>query len=229
MSESKRAAGRRAAEFIESGQTVGLGTGSTVFFTLERLAERIRDDGLSIRGVPTSIDTETKAKAFGIPLATLDDVDSIAVTVDGADEIDAAFQMIKGGGGALLREKVVASLSDRVVIVVGADKVVGTLGTTFDLPVEVVPFARAVVERRIRALGGEPRVRMSKDDAGVVYLTDNGNEILDVHYGNGIADAAQLERQLDEIPGVVESGLFIGLAHEMVVGQEDGSAAVTSC
>ncbi|QDV09988.1 Ribose-5-phosphate isomerase A [Planctomycetes bacterium Poly30] len=226
MSESKRAAGRRAAEFIESGQTVGLGTGSTVFFTLERLAERIRDEGLEIRGVPTSIDTETKSRGFGIPLATLDEVEKIDVTVDGADEIDGAFQMIKGGGGALLREKVVASLSDRVVIVVGADKVVERLGSTFDLPVEVVPFARAVVHRRIEAMGGQPALRMRKDDSSAAYLTDNGNEILDVHHADGIADAAALERALHEIPGVVESGLFIGLAHAMVVGEADGSASV---
>jgi ribose 5-phosphate isomerase A len=226
MSESKRAAGRRAAEFIESGQTVGLGTGSTVFFTLERLAERIREEGLSIRGVPTSVDTEQKSREFGIPLVTLDDVERIHVTVDGADEIDGSFQMIKGGGGALLREKVVAALSERVVIVVGADKVVERLGTTFDLPVEVAPFARAVVARRIRSMGAEPTSRMCKDDAAALFLTDNGNEILDVHYPDGIADAAAVERALDEIPGVVESGLFIGLAHAMVVGESDGSATV---
>ncbi len=228
MSESKRAAGRRAADLIETGSTVGLGTGSTVFFVLERLAERVRDDGLKIRGVPTSVDTETKATTFGNPLATLDEVHSIDLTIDGADEIDGAYQMIKGGGGALLREKVVASLSRRVVIVVGADKVVERLGTTFDLPVEVVPFARAVVQRRIEAMGGVPALRMRKEDASTAYLTDNGNEILDVHYAAGIEDAPGLERTLDEIPGIVESGLFIGLAHDMVVGQEDGSAQLSS-
>lgn len=228
MSESKRSAGRRAAEFIQSGQTVGLGTGSTVFFTLERLAERIREDGLSIRGVPTSIDTETKSREFGIPLVKLDEVDAIDVTVDGADEIDGAFQMIKGGGGALLREKVVASLSKRVVIVVGPEKVVDQLGRTFDLPVEVVPFARTVVQRRIRSLGfgGYPSLRMRKEDESTAFLTDNGNEILDVHYPKTIEDAVALERALDEIPGVVESGLFIGLAHTLVVGESDGSATV---
>ena len=224
MSESKRAAGRRAADLVETGTTVGLGTGSTVFFVLERLAERVLEEGLEIRGVPTSVDTETKASAMGIPLTTLSEVDSIDLTIDGADEIDAAFQMIKGGGGALLREKVVASLSRRVVIVVGPGKVVERLGTTFDLPVEVVPFARAVVQRRIEAMGCVPALRRQAGDPGQPYLTDNGNEILDLHYEGGIADAPRLERTLDEIPGVVESGLFIGLAHDMVVGQEDGSA-----
>ncbi len=228
MSESKRAAGRLAADLVESGTIVGLGTGSTVFFVLERLSERIREEGLTIQGVPTSVDTETKAGTFGIPLATLDEVSAIDMTIDGADEIDGGYQMIKGGGGALLREKVVASLSSRMVIVIGADKVVERLGTTFDLPVEVVPFARSVVQRRIEALGGAPTLRTDKENSRAAYLTDNGNEILDVHFEAGIADASGLERALAEIPGVVESGLFIGLAHDMVVGQEDGSAELSS-
>jgi ribose 5-phosphate isomerase A len=228
MSESKRAAGRCAADLVESGAIVGLGTGSTVYFVLERLSERIRTEGLVIQGVPTSVDTEAKAGTFGIPLTTLNDVTAIDLTIDGADEIDADYQMIKGAGGALLREKVVASISERVVTVVGADKVVERLGTTFDLPVEVLPFARAVVQRRIEAMGGSPSLRMGKADATEVFLTDNGNEILDVHYDAGIADAAGLERALAEIPGIVESGLFIGLASDMVVGHEDGSARLSS-
>lgn len=223
MTESKRAAGRRAADLVESGQVVGLGTGSTVFFTLERLAERVANDGLQIRGVPTSVDTETKAREFGIPLATLEDVEGFDITIDGADEIDGSFQMIKGGGGALLREKVVASSSKRVVIVVGAGKVVERLGTTFDLPVEIVPFARSVVERRIRSLGGDPVLRTAGANG---YLTDNGNEILDVHFPGGIEDAPAMELALDAIPGVVESGLFIGLAHARVVGEDDGTATL---
>lgn len=223
MTASKRAAGRRAAEFVTSGQVVGLGTGSTVFFTLERLAERIKDEGLAIRGIPTSLDTEGKARDFGIPLTTLDECSEIGVTIDGADEIDGAFDMIKGGGGALLREKVVASVSREVVIVVGADKVVDQLGTTFKLPVEVVPFARHVVTRAIEQLGGLPKVRGGE---GAPFVTDNGNHILDVHYEQGIDDAAALEASLDRIPGVVESGLFISLAHAMIVGRDDGSAEV---
>ncbi len=221
MSASKRAAGRRAADVVETGQDVGLGTGSTVFFALERLGERIRDEGLVIRGVPTSVDTETKAREFGIPLATLDEVERFDVTIDGADEIDGDYAMIKGGGGALLREKVVAAATEHMVVVVGPEKVVGTLGTTFDLPVEVVPFARAAVERGIRALGGAPKLREAGDAA---YLTDNGNQILDVHFESGISDAAQLELALDAIPGVVESGLFINLARTLVIGHDDGSA-----
>ncbi|MEQ1895702.1 MAG: ribose-5-phosphate isomerase RpiA, partial [Planctomycetota bacterium] len=179
---------------------------------------------LDIVGVPTSVDTEIKARAFGIPLATLSEVESIDLTIDGADEIDARFDMIKGGGGALLREKVVAALSKREVIVVDRSKVVERLGLRFLLPVEVVPFARATVARKIAQLGATWTLRMR--EAREVYLTDNGNEILDCKFPGGIADAPALERALDEIPGVVESGLFIGLAHALVLGDEEGRSEV---
>lgn len=224
MSRSKEAAGRAAAEFVLDGMTVGLGTGSTVYFTLQRLGERVRVDKLDIVGVPTSVDTEIKARAFGIPLATLSEVESIDLTIDGADEIDARFDMIKGGGGALLREKVVAALTKREVIVVDRSKVVERLGLRFLLPVEVVPFARATVARKIAQLGATWTLRMR--EAREVYLTDNGNEILDCKFPGGIADAPALERALDEIPGVVESGLFIGLAHALVLGDEEGRSEV---
>jgi ribose 5-phosphate isomerase A len=199
---------------------VGLGTGSTVLFTLMRLAERVRVERLSVRGVPTSLDTETKARALGIPLASLEEVEAIDLTIDGADEIDARFDMIKGGGGALLREKVVAALSRREVIVVDRSKVVDRLGVLFPLPVEVVPFARAAVARRIERMGATLTVRVRAGRE--VVRTDNGNEILDCRFPGGIADARRLERELDEIPGVVESGLFVGLAHQLVVGDENG-------
>ncbi len=220
----KEVAGRRAAELVRSGMTVGLGTGSTVHFTLLALAERIRAEGLAIRGVPTSLDTERKALELGIPLVPLDAVDSIDLTIDGADEIDPLVSMIKGGGGALLREKVVASISRREVIVVGPEKVVQRLGTTFALPVEVVPFARPVLARQLARRGCEPKLRTAKD--GSRYLTDNGNEILDCRFPDGIADPAGLERELDFLPGIVETGLFIGLAHVLVIGHPDGRAEV---
>jgi ribose 5-phosphate isomerase A len=224
MSRSKEAAGRAAAEFVQDGMTVGLGTGSTVYFTLQRLGERVHEEKLAIVGVPTSVDTEIKARAFGIPLATLSEVETIDLTIDGADEIDASFDMIKGGGGALLREKVVAALSKREVIVVDRSKVVERLGVRFLLPVEVVPFARATVARKIAGLGATWTLRMR--EAREVYLTDNGNEILDCKFPGGIADAPKLERALDEIPGVVESGLFVGLAHLLVLGDEEGRSEV---
>jgi len=220
----KKVAGRRAAELVEDGMTLGLGTGSTVLFFLQRVAERIREEGLELRGVPTSVDTETKSRELGIPLATLEEVEALDLTVDGADEIDGNFDMIKGGGGALLREKVVASISRREAIVVGPDKVVERLGTGFLLPVEVVPFARPVVHRALRALGAEPSLRVG--ESGADYRTDNGMEILDCRFPEGIADAAALERAILALPGVVECGLFVGLAHVLVVGHPDGAVEV---
>ncbi len=220
----KAVAGRKAAELVRTGTTLGLGTGSTVHFFLLALAERIAREREAVRGVPTSIDTETKARELGIPLATLDEIGRIDLTVDGADEIDARFDMIKGGGGALLREKVVAANSSRVAIVVGANKVVAKLGTTFALPVEVVPFAAGPVGRALAELGCEPRRRTTAD--GRPYVTDNHNAILDCRFPHGIDEASRLERQIDAIPGVVESGLFVGLAHVRIVGRPDGSCEV---
>jgi ribose 5-phosphate isomerase A len=219
VSRAKEAAGRAAAEYARDGMTLGLGTGSTVLHALERLGERLRTERLALRGVATSLDTERKARALGLPLVSLAEVEAIDLTIDGADEIDAAFDMIKGGGGALLREKVVASLSRREVIVVDRSKVVERLGLRFPLPVEVVPFARTAVERALRALGALPELRRRQGEA---LRTDNGNEILDCRFPGGIADAPALERELDAIPGIVESGLFIGLAHLLVIGDEDG-------
>lgn len=223
MPDPKQAAGTRAVELVEDGMVLGLGTGSTVHFALLRLAERIRVEGLTVRGVPTSRDTERKAGTLGIPVVGLDEVETLDLTIDGADEIDPRFDMIKGGGGALLREKVVASISRRTAIVVGRDKVVDRLGTTFRLPVEVVPFAVPTVTRGLERLGAEPELRRRD---GAVFLTDNGNHILDCRFSGGIADAGHLEREIGRLPGAVESGLFIGLAHDLYVGDEDGGCEV---
>lgn len=222
-SDPKALSGRKAAELVEDGMTLGLGTGSTVHFVLLRLAERVRSEGLRVRGVPTSVDTERKAREWGIPLVDLCAVESLDLAIDGADEIDPAFRMIKGGGGALLREKVVASLARRVVIVVGENKLVERLGSTFALPVEVVPFALPSVQRAIARLGCDPRERR-KD--GAAYRTDNGNAVLDCAFARGIPDAEELDRRLHSIPGVVESGLFLGLAHVLIVGRSDGVVEV---
>jgi ribose 5-phosphate isomerase A len=223
MHDPKEVAGRKAAELVRDGMRLGLGTGSTVHFAIVRLAERIREQGLAVRCVPTSADTEKKARSLGIPLVELADVDGLDLTIDGADEIDGRFDMIKGGGGALLREKVVAALSREVAIVVGANKVVARLGTTFPLPVEVVPFARAPVERALARLGCSPVLRTA---AKAPFTTDNGNWILDCRFASGIEDPASMEQRIDAIPGVVESGLFVGLAHVLFVGREDGSCEV---
>ncbi len=219
MSQSKEAAGRRAADFAEDGMTLGLGTGSTVHFALLALGERVRD-GLSVRGVPTSVETESKARDLGIPLVGLEEAPTIDLTIDGADEIDPAFHMIKGGGGALLREKVVARASKRVVIVVDPNKVVERLGIRFLLPLEVVPFARSLVQRELERMDAAPVLRLADQDR--VYRTDNGNEILDTRFPGGIADPPALEEKLALIPGLVESGLFVGLADQLVIGHESG-------
>ncbi|HVS10361.1 MAG TPA: ribose-5-phosphate isomerase RpiA [Planctomycetota bacterium] len=224
MHDPKEIAGRRAAEMVEDGMSLGLGTGSTVHFALLGLAERIAEEGLAVRGVPTSRDTESKARDLGIPLVGLEEVEALDLTLDGADEVDPDFNLIKGGGGALLREKVVASVTRREVILVGPGKLVERLGTSFMLPVEVVPFARAVVRRALAHLGCQPVLRVV--EGGASYRTDNGNEILDCRFPGGIADPAGLERALAMIPGVVESGLFIGLAHALVIGHPDGRAEV---
>jgi ribose 5-phosphate isomerase A len=219
----KEVSGRYAADLVKSGMTVGLGTGSTVYFSLVRLAERIKEESLEVRGVPTSVDTQEKARTMGIPLITLDEAETLDLTIDGADEIDAEFQMIKGGGGALLREKVVASITTKQVIIVGRNKVVERLGLGFLLPVEFVPFAGSTVARALASLGCEPIIR---EREGQTFVTDNGNHIYDCRFPEGIADARALDTGVLSIPGVVECGLFIDLAHVLVIGEEDGTVEV---
>ncbi len=205
--EEKEAAGRAAAKLVQDGYVVGLGTGSTSYFAVIALGERVKA-GLKIVGIPTSVQTEELARALGIPLTTLDQHPEIDITIDGADEIDPKLNLIKGGGGALLREKVVATASKKMVVVADSGKVVPVLGK-FPLPVEVIAFARTVIEKKIAALGGSPKLRMRRD--GSPYLTDNGNQILDCSFGK-IEDPAALARALSDMPGVVAHGLFIGLA-----------------
>jgi ribose 5-phosphate isomerase A len=203
----KELTGRAAAEMVRDGDVVGLGTGSTAYFTVIALGERVKA-GLKIIGIPTSVKTADLARSLGIPLTTLDEHPEIDITIDGADEIDPKLRMIKGGGGALLREKVVASASKKMVAVVDSAKTVSVLGK-FPLPVEIIAFARAVVEKKMVALGGSPKLRTKAD--GSPYVTDNGNEILDCSFGK-IADPPALALILSNTPGIVEHGLFIGIA-----------------
>ncbi len=212
----KELTGRAAAQLVRDGDVVGLGTGSTAYFTVIALGERVKA-GLKIIGIPTSVKTADLARAVGIPLTTLDEHPEIDITIDGADEIDPQLRMIKGGGGALLREKVVASASKKMVVITDSAKVVPVLGK-FPLPVEVIAFARAVVEKKIVALGGSPKLR-TKPDASP-YVTDNGNQILDCSFGK-IADPPALALALSNTPGIAEHGLFIGLASIALVGRGD--------
>jgi len=214
-SREKELAGRAAAELVRDGDVVGLGTGSTAYFTVLALGERVKT-GLKMVGVPTSVATADLARGVGIPLATLDQHPAIDIDIDGADEIDPKLRLIKGGGGALLREKVIASASKRFVVVADSSKLVSALGK-FPLPVEVVPFARTPVERKIASLGAQVKWRTRED--GSLYVTDNGNPILDCSFGK-IQDPPGLARVLSDIPGVVEHGLFIGLASVALVGKQ---------
>jgi ribose 5-phosphate isomerase A len=205
--QEKEAAARASLRFVKNGQVVGLGTGSTAAFFIKLLAAEVKN-GLRIRGIPTSVRSRELALSLGIPLTTLDECQEIAVTVDGADEVDPQLRLIKGGGGAMLREKIVASATKQLVIVADATKQVPVLGK-FPLPVEVIGFAQVLVAKRISALGADVSVRKNAD--GSPYVTDENNHILDCRFGQ-IPDADGLARQLSEMPGVVEHGLFIGMA-----------------
>jgi ribose 5-phosphate isomerase A len=211
----KRAAGEAAVELVEDGMRLGLGTGSTVAYFLDALAAR----DLDVTGVPTSEATATRCRELGIGLLDTAEVERLDLCVDGADELDAALHLTKGGGGALLREKVVATLSDRFVVIATVDKLVDRLGDTFALPIEVVPFAVAPVARTLTELGFEPRVRSNGDTA---YRTDNGNAIIDARCAGGVADPAVTDVTIGLLPGVVETGLFIDLADLALLGDDDG-------
>jgi len=203
----KEAAARASLRFVRDGNVVGLGTGSTAAYAVRFLGEQVRA-GLKIRGIPTSVHTGELATSLGIPLATLDECQQIDVDIDGADEFDPQLHLIKGGGGALLREKVIASASRQVVIIADSSKQVAVLGK-FPLPVEVIPFAQPLVAKRISALGSS--VKLRRDVKGNPFVTDEGHHILDCSFGQ-IPDPPALARILSNMPGVVEHGLFIDLA-----------------
>lgn len=210
--QDKEAAARASLRFILNGQVVGLGTGSTAAHFIRLLGEQVRK-GLKIRGIPTSEHSREQADSLRIPLTTLDECQIIDVTVDGADEVDPQLRLIKGGGGALLREKIVASATKQLVVVADASKRVPLLGK-FPLPVEVIKFARPLVAKKIAALGADVQLRLHPD--GTPYLTDENNYILDCRFGQ-IPDADALARQLSDMPGVVEHGLFLGMASVVLV------------
>jgi ribose 5-phosphate isomerase A len=214
--EEKEAAGRAAAKLVRDGDVVGLGTGSTAYFAVVALGERVKA-GLKLTGIPTSVQTGELARAVGIPLTTLDEHPEIDITIDGADEVDPNLNLIKGGGGALLREKIVASASKRMVVVADSGKIVSALGK-FPLPVEIIDFARVVVEKKIAALGATTKLRIKSD--GKPFVTDEGHHILDCSFGK-IADPAALALALSDTPGIVEHGLFIGIAKLALVGKGD--------
>lgn len=219
----KRAAAERAAQLVTDGMRLGIGTGSTAAHFVAAIGERVRN-GLKVVGVPTSEATREQAQREGIALATLDEIPELDLTVDGADELDDDLRLIKGGGGALLREKIVASASARMIVIADSSKRVSKLGK-FPLPIEVVPFGLTATERAIAKLldslgmEGELRLRRAKD--GGPYVTDGGHFILDAHLGR-IDKPNVLASTLNNIPGVVEHGLFIGLASGAILATGEG-------
>jgi ribose 5-phosphate isomerase A len=216
MDVSKQRAADSALTLVCAGQVVGLGTGSTAKFAIEGLGKMVRE-GLAVKGVPTSIATERLATECGIPLLDLNDAGTIDITLDGADEVDPDFNMIKGGGGALTREKLVALASTKRVILVDESKLVPKLGISRPLPVEVLPFSWRLSARLLTELGCAAELRRQGE---IPFVTDNGNYILDCQFG-AIEDPVALEKRIKLLSGVIDSGLFIGIADTLVIGLED--------
>jgi ribose 5-phosphate isomerase A len=210
----KQAVARESLRFVRDGYTVGLGSGSTATYAVEFLGERVQA-GLKILGIPTSNQTKELAASLGLPLSTLERTPSIDVTIDGADEVDPQLSLIKGGGGALLHEKIVASASRQLVIIADSSKQVAVLGK-FPVPLEVITFAQPLVRRKVEALGAEVTLRMRADDTP--YLTDEGHHILDCHF-SAIPDVPALARQLSDMPGIVEHGLFVNMATTVLLAK----------
>ena len=228
IDKAKFVAAKRAAEMVEDGMRVGLGTGSTAAWLVRCLGEMVREDGLKFRGVPTSTRTAELARDVGIEVISLDEAKWLDLTIDGADEFDADLNLIKGGGGALLQEKIVATASDQMVVISDASKEVETLGA-FPLPVEVIPFGwqttKALIEETLISmdvLGRQTSLRMN---GAVPYVTDEGNHIVDL-YLQRIGDPRKLSLVLNQIPGVVENGLFIDICDRVVIGHQDGKVEV---
>lgn len=224
IDKAKYVAAKRAADLVENGMKVGLGTGSTAAWLVRHLGDMVRDDGLRIKGVPTSTRTAQLAREVGIEVITLDEAKTLNITIDGADEFDGNLNLIKGGGGALLHEKIVAAASEEVVIIADAAKEVGSLGA-FPLPIEVVPFGWTTTQMLVEELlvssdvmGRKITLRMNGDTP---FVTDEGNYILDLHLSR-IGKARQLSMALNQMPGVVENGLFVDLCDKVIIGYGDG-------
>jgi ribose 5-phosphate isomerase A len=221
IAELKRQAAERAVDFVTSGMIVGLGHGSTTIFALRRIARLLEGGGLrDVLGIPCSTHVEEDARELGIPLTTLEEHPVIDLTIDGADEVDDGLNLIKGGGGALLREKIVAQASQREIIVVDETKLSPALGTQWAVPVEVTPFGWRSQAAYLETLGAE--VSRRQDEVGSPFLTDQGNFILDCDFGP-LGDPASLAARLDGRAGIVEHGLFLGLATDVIIGTPQGN------
>jgi ribose 5-phosphate isomerase A len=218
---SKQIAADKAVSFIESGMIVGLGTGTTAYWAIERLGEKVKNKELNIKAIATSTGSEKQARAVGIPILSFAEIDQIDITIDGADEADEKLNLIKGGGGALLREKIVASNSKQLIIIADESKLVKHLGK-FSLPVEVVVFGWEKTFTKLQSLGCIPKMRMENNKP---YITDNSNYIIDCAFGE-ILDPAALHEKINAIVGVVENGLFINLASKLIAGYNNGEVKI---
>ena|ERR1035438_1058575 len=218
---SKQLAANKAVSFIKSGMTVGLGTGSTAYWAIEMIGEKVKKNELQIKAIATSKRSEEQARSLGIPIVSFAEIDQIDITIDGADETDEQLNLIKGGGGALLREKIVASNSWQLIIIVDESKLVKHLGK-FSLPVETVVFGWEKVFQKLQSLGCVPKLRMGNDKP---YITDNSNYIIDCAFGE-IVNPAALHEKINSIVGVVENGLFINLASKVIAGFENGELKI---
>ncbi|HXD79360.1 MAG TPA: ribose-5-phosphate isomerase RpiA [Puia sp.] len=216
----KKLAAAKAVSYIRNGMTIGLGTGSTAYWAIQGIGEQVRN-GLSVRAVATSIQSDSLARELNIPIVPFSAIDHLDITIDGADEVDEGLNLIKGGGGALLREKIVASITKFYIIIVDSSKLVHQLGK-FPLPVEVAPFGWELTFRRLEELGGTPRMRMAGD---APFLTDNQHYILDTSFGP-IADPARLHERVSAITGVMEDGFFIDMADLVIAGLANGETTV---
>ncbi|HYM40362.1 MAG TPA: ribose-5-phosphate isomerase RpiA [Thermoplasmata archaeon] len=216
--ERKRAAAEASVKFVKDGMVLGLGTGTTARHVLEVLARRVRDEGLRISGVPTSLATAEAAKLLGIPLTSLEEHPVLDLAIDGADEVDPRLDLIKGLGGALFREKIVAAAAKKFIVVVDDSKLVRRLGTKVPVPVEVHPFGWRATQARLESLGATVALRQAE---AMPFRTDNGNHILDARFGP-IRSPARLAASLDAIPGAVGHGLFLGMADLVLVASGKG-------
>jgi ribose 5-phosphate isomerase A len=219
---AKRAVARAAADLVPNGATIGLGSGSTFLFVLERLGERIRTEGITVRGVPSSKATADAAEQAGVTVTSLDDVDRLDLAIDGADEVDPHKNLVKGGGGAHVRERIVAAAAKELIVIVDDRKLVDVLGKGFPLPVEVLPFGWRQTARLVEATGCKA-VRRERD--GQPFVSDNGNFVLDCKYAS-IDDPAWLDHHLGGLTGVVDHGLFVGLAGRVLVADAQGKVRV---
>ena len=225
QTQMKQAVAEAAVHQIKDGMVVGLGSGSTAALMIKELGKKISSGDLKeIIGVTTSFQGEVLASELGIPLQNLNAINSIDLAIDGADEVDPAFQLIKGGGACHVQEKLVASKSKKFVVVVDSTKLVEKLNLSFLLPVEVLPSAWKQVQIALDSLGGSSKLRMAKFKAGPI-VTDQGNLVLDVKVNNGISNPESLEKEINNIPGVLENGLFVNLTDEVLVGEIDSGMA----